>query len=65
VVATIFGHQGGWDEALMVLVPIGLFVGLLMIANRRAKAIQSKRMEERETAQPLDPSSNSSSGEAK
>lgn len=49
----------------MVLVPIGLFVGLLMIANRRAKAIQSKRMEERETAQPLDPSSNSSSGEAK
>jgi hypothetical protein len=43
VISSIFGHQGGWDEALMVLVPIALFVGLLTLANKRAKAIQTKR----------------------
>ena len=43
VISSIFGHQGGWDEALMVLVPIALFVGLLLLANKRAKAIQAKR----------------------
>lgn len=44
--SVILGHQGGWDEALMVLVPIALFVGLLSLANKRAKAIQAKRREE-------------------
>jgi len=43
MISSIFGHQGGWDEALMVLVPIALFVGLLLLANKRAKAIQAKR----------------------
>jgi|GEM_PF-741199 len=43
VISSIFGHQGGWDEALMVLVPIAIFVGLLLLANKRAKAIQAKR----------------------
>jgi cyanate permease len=33
----ILAHQGGWDEALMVLAPIGLLFVLLWIANRRAK----------------------------
>lgn len=46
VISVILGHQGGWDEALMVLVPIGLFVGLLLLANKRAKAIQAKRLED-------------------
>ena len=32
----ILAHQGGWDELLMVAVPIGLFVALLRIANVRA-----------------------------
>lgn len=45
--ALIFSHQGGWDEALMVLVPIAFFVGLLLLANKRAKAIQAKRLAER------------------
>jgi hypothetical protein len=44
VIAAILGHQGGWDEALMVLVPIAVFVGLLLLANKRAKAIQAKRL---------------------
>ena len=34
----IFAHQGGWDEMLMVLTPVGLFVYLLWLANRRAEA---------------------------
>lgn len=32
----ILAHQGGWDEALMVAVPLLLFVGLLWVATRRA-----------------------------
>jgi hypothetical protein len=31
-------HQGGWDEMLLVLVPIAAVVLLLRVANRRAKA---------------------------
>ena len=34
--STLLGHQGGWDETLLVLLPIALFAGLLAIANRRA-----------------------------
>ena len=34
----LVAHQGGWDELLFVLVPIGLFGGLLAIANKRASA---------------------------
>ncbi len=44
MIAALLGHQGGWDEALMVLVPIAVFVGLLLLANKRAKAIQAKRL---------------------
>ena len=44
MIAAILGHQGGWDEALLVLVPIAVFVGLLLLANKRAKAIQAKRL---------------------
>lgn len=39
----ILAHQGGWDEALMVAVPIAVFALLLRLANRRAKAIQARR----------------------
>lgn len=34
--ASVLAHQGGWDEALMVLAPLGLFVALLRVANARA-----------------------------
>ncbi|MEX1218416.1 MAG: hypothetical protein WEA11_07860 [Acidimicrobiales bacterium] len=54
----LFGHQGGWDEALMVLVPIALFVGLLWLATRRAKALQAKRSRPQQSLDPLeDPAS--------
>lgn len=32
----LVAHQGGWDEILLVLVPIGLFAFLLFVANKRA-----------------------------
>lgn len=33
--AGVLAHQGGWDEALMVIAPVGLFVGFLWVAARR------------------------------
>lgn len=39
-------HQGGWDEILLVLVPIALFAALLVVANRRANAIEGQRSAE-------------------
>jgi hypothetical protein len=33
---SVFAHQGGWDEVLLVLAPVGLFAFLLFVANRRA-----------------------------
>ncbi len=56
MISVILGHQGGWDEALMVLVPIGLFVGLLLLANKRAKAIQAKRREDASPTEASEPS---------
>ena len=39
----ILAHQGGWDEMLMVLVPIALLVGLLRVAKRRAERAAAVR----------------------
>ena len=35
---TVLAHQGGWDEILLVALPLGLFAFLLFIANRKAQA---------------------------
>lgn len=35
---TVLAHQGGWDEALFVLVPLVIFAVLLQVAKRRAEA---------------------------
>jgi len=35
-VNAVLAHQGGWDEILLVLVPVSVFALLLAIANRRA-----------------------------
>jgi len=32
----LVAHQGGWDEVLLVAVPLGLMAWLLWLANRRA-----------------------------
>jgi preprotein translocase subunit YajC len=33
----LFAHQGGWDEALFVVVPLVIFGFLLFRAQRRAE----------------------------
>jgi len=33
----ILAHQGGWDEILLVCIPIAVIVGLLALAKRRAE----------------------------
>jgi hypothetical protein len=38
------GGRFTWDEALMVLAPIALLAGLLVLANKRANAIQRSRL---------------------
>jgi hypothetical protein len=43
VTPVLLAHQGGWDEILLVLVPIVLFALLLVIANRRANVIEARR----------------------
>ena len=39
-IGTMLAHQGGWDEALFVVVPIALLGLLLWLATRRAAAEQ-------------------------
>ena len=34
----VFAHQGGWDEILLVALPVGLFAALLFVANRKAQS---------------------------
>ena len=34
----VIAHQGGWDEALLVALPIAVFAAILWVANRRAAA---------------------------
>jgi hypothetical protein len=43
VIAALLAHQGGWDEILFVAVPIAIFGGLLVVANRRASRIEAQR----------------------
>lgn len=38
MIAVVLAHQGGWDEALFVALPISLFAFLLYLANKRAQA---------------------------
>lgn len=49
-VVVVFAHQGGWDEMLMVAVPIGLFLVLLRVAN--ARALAAEEPEHRDPAEP-------------
>ena len=40
---TILAHQGGWDEALVVAVPIAVFALILWLANRTAARLQREQ----------------------
>jgi len=48
--AAVLAHQGGWDEMLMVAVPIGVFAGLLYAANKRAAKLQAEQQDGRADA---------------
>jgi hypothetical protein len=41
--SAVLAHQGGWDETLVVAIPIALFALLLVIANRRATRALAER----------------------
>ena len=43
--AVILAHQGGWDEALFVVVPMAVLLGLLALAQRRAVAEHDAEVE--------------------
>ncbi|MGI9119953.1 MAG: hypothetical protein ACR2G7_07525 [Acidimicrobiales bacterium] len=34
----VVAHQGGWDEAFLVAIPMAVLAGLLWLAKRRAEA---------------------------
>ena len=48
---SVLAHQGGWDEILLVLAPVGLFAFLLYVANRRA----ARLVDLEEAAEDADP----------
>lgn len=48
----VLAHQGGWDEVLLVLTPIAIFVGLLRVANKRADHLGSESGDQRDDAPP-------------
>ena len=35
-IATVLAHQGGWDEAILVVLPLIVLAALLRLARRRA-----------------------------
>ncbi|MDH3705850.1 MAG: hypothetical protein OES57_07260, partial [Acidimicrobiia bacterium] len=39
----VLAHEGGWDEALFVAVPVVVFFLLLVLANRRANQLRDER----------------------
>ena len=38
--ALLLGHQGGWDEILVVAIPVAVFALLLWVAKRRAERLE-------------------------
>jgi hypothetical protein len=52
--AVLLAHQGGWDEILLVLLPVGLFAFLLFVANKRAEKLaeQEDQEERNEEGEP-------------
>lgn len=50
----LLAHQGGWDEILLVSLPILVILGLLVVARRRAERISSARRETDEPVKPVD-----------
>ena len=47
VFAAVLAHQGGWDEAVLVALPLVVLVALLRMARRRA--LEETEREEQST----------------
>lgn len=41
VFGTVLAHQGGWDEIFLVVGPLLILWALLVLANRRAKRMDT------------------------
>jgi hypothetical protein len=46
----LFAHEGGWDEALFVIVPLAIVFALLWVVKRRAAKAGTPPVSD-----PLDP----------
>lgn len=52
VLFPIYAHEGGWDEVLLVAIPLGLIGGLLWVANRRVNSQLEEAARSNAGAQP-------------
>ena len=50
--ALVLGHQGGWDELGLALIPLTIFAVLLALATRRATRFQEEEDKPAETVDP-------------
>ncbi|MDQ3353318.1 MAG: hypothetical protein M3507_02315 [Actinomycetota bacterium] len=50
----LVAHQGGWDEAVFVAVPMVVLAGLLVLARRRA---EREAADEANAVEAVDPAS--------
>jgi predicted secreted protein len=53
--SAVLAHQGGWDEALFVAVPIVVLLALLALAQRRAAAEQDAELGREPQVAPPEP----------
>ena len=56
VLFPVVAHQGGWDEILLVALPLAAIGGLLWIANRRVDAKLRAGEAQREASSDIDAS---------
>jgi hypothetical protein len=54
--ALLVAHEGGWDEAAMVLVPLLFLALLLRVAHVRASRLDDVGPDDRSTPEPSDAS---------
>ncbi len=53
----VLGHQGGWDEILLVAGPLGVVAWLLWVADRRARRLDGRAPESPGQEPPEEPTS--------
>ena len=51
----LLAHQGGWDEMLLVLVPIAVITALVQVVRKRAESQAAAQSSTRSIDAPSDP----------